>query len=217
MHDVLIIGSGAAGLTLALSLPDSMKITILSKDVLTEGSTYYAQGGISAVLDKSDSFESHIADTLDSGAGLCIEEVVRNVVQKGPGAIDWLIKSGVPFTRENSNTEGTEGLHLTREGGHSNRRVAHAADASGRAIETTLVSEIKSKENIDLFEHHIAIDFVTTRKLRLKGNRCVGAYVLDKNKKKVKLIKAKFTVIATGGASKVYLYTSNPDGSSGDG
>jgi len=217
MYDVLIIGSGAAGLTLALSLPDSMKIAILSKDVLTEGSTYYAQGGISAVLDKSDSFESHIADTLDSGAGLCIEEVVRNVVEKGPSAIDWLIKAGVPFTRENSNTEGTEGLHLTREGGHSNRRVAHAADASGRAIETTLVSEIKSKENIKLFEHHIAIDLITTRKLQQRDNRCIGAYVLDINNNKIKTFQSKFTVLATGGASKVYLYTSNPDGASGDG
>ena len=217
MHDVLIIGSGAAGLTLALSLPSSMKIAILSKDVLTEGSTYYAQGGISAVLDKSDSFESHIADTLDSGAGLCIEEVVRNVVEKGPSAIDWLIKAGVPFTREKENTEGIEGLHLTREGGHSNRRVAHAADASGRAIETTLVSKIKSKDNIDLFEHHIAIDLITTRKLQQRDNRCIGAYVLDINNNKVKTFQSKFTVLATGGASKVYLYTSNPDGASGDG
>ena len=228
MHDVLIIGSGAAGLTLALSLPDSMKIAILSKDVLTEGSTFYAQGGISAVLDKSDSFESHIADTLDSGAGLCIEDVVRNVVEKGPEAIDWLIKAGVPFTREDSHSdkhiEGTAGLHLTREGGHSNRRVAHAADASGRAIETTLVSKVKAMKNITLFEHHIAIDLITTRKLQQseqqrtqRDNRCIGAYVLNTQNDKISTFQAKFTVLATGGASKVYLYTSNPDGASGDG
>ncbi len=227
MHDVLIIGSGAAGLTLALSLPKTMSIAVLSKEKLYEGSTYYAQGGISAVLDESDSFESHIADTLDSGAGLCDEEVVRFVVEKGPEAIDWLIKAGVPFTRENTNNEhkdsssnnnGSNNLHLTREGGHSNRRVAHAADASGRAIETTLISAVKARNNIELFEHHIAIDLITSRKLQQqRDNRCIGAYVLDRHSEKVSTFKAKFTVIATGGASKVYLYTSNPDGASGDG
>ena len=217
MHDILIIGSGAAGLTLALSLPDHMKIAILSKDVLTEGSTFYAQGGISAVLDKADSFESHIEDTLDSGAGLCIEDVVRNVVEKGPEAIDWLIKAGVPFTREDNDIEGVAGLHLTREGGHSNRRVAHAADASGRAIETTLISKVKQQKNIDLFEHHIAIDLITTRKLQQRNNRCVGAYVLNTKNEKISTFQSKVTVLATGGASKVYLYTSNPDGASGDG
>lgn len=218
MHDVLIIGSGAAGLTLALSLPKSMSIAILSKEALTEGSTFYAQGGISAVLDKSDSFESHIADTLDSGAGLCDEKVVRHVVEKGPEAIDWLIKAGVPFTREDNSIEGSSGLHLTREGGHSNRRVAHAADASGRAIETTLISEVKKRKNIALFEHHIAIDLITSRKLQQRrDNRCIGAYVLDIENEKVSTFQSKFTVLATGGASKVYLYTSNPDGASGDG
>jgi len=217
MYDVLIIGSGAAGLTLALSLPDHMKVAILSKDALTEGSTFYAQGGISAVLDKSDSFESHIADTIDSGSGLCIEDVVRNVVEKGPEAIDWLIKAGVPFTREDNDIEGVAGLHLTREGGHSNRRVAHAADASGKAIETTLISKVKLQKNIALFDHHIAIDLITTRKLQQRNNRCVGAYVLNTKNEKISTFQAKVTVLATGGASKVYLYTSNPDGASGDG
>jgi len=217
MYDVLIIGSGAAGLTLALSLPDHMKVAILSKDALTEGSTFYAQGGISAVLDKSDSFESHIADTIDSGAGLCIEDVVRNVVEKGPEAIDWLIKAGVPFTREDNDIEGVAGLHLTREGGHSNRRVAHAADASGKAIETTLISKVKLQKNIELFEYHIAIDLITTRKLQQRKNRCVGAYVLNTKNEKISTFQSKITVLATGGASKVYLYTSNPDGASGDG
>lgn len=217
MYDVLIIGSGAAGLTLALSLPDHMKIAILSKDALTEGSTFYAQGGISAVLDEADSFESHIADTIDSGAGLCIEDVVRNVVEKGPEAVDWLIKAGVPFTREGNDIEGVAGLHLTREGGHSNRRVAHAADASGRAIETTLISKVKQQKNINLFEYHIAIDLITTRKLQQRNNRCVGAYVLNTKTEKVSTFQSRVTVLATGGASKVYLYTSNPDGASGDG
>lgn len=217
MYDVLIIGSGAAGLTLALSLPKSLKIALLSKDILTEGSTFYAQGGISAVLDKTDSFESHISDTLDSGAGLCIEEVVRNIVKNGPKAINWLLKAGVPFTREDNSIEGSAGLHLTREGGHSNRRVAHAADASGKAIETTLVSKLASRTNIKIFEHHIAIDLITTRKLRQRENRCIGAYVLDDKKQKIRTFQSRFTILATGGASKVYLYTSNPDGSSGDG
>ena len=220
MYDVLIIGSGAAGLTLALSLPETMKIAILSKQELEEGSTVYAQGGISAVLDENDSFESHIDDTLDSGSGLCVESTVRHVVESGPEAIDWLIKKGVPFTREENDTEGADGLHLTREGGHSNRRVAHAADASGKAIEDTLVSAVKSRKNIQLFEHNIAVDLITTRKLQhieIRDNRCIGAYVLDIKKQQVKTFRANFTVLATGGASKVYLYTSNPDGASGDG
>jgi len=216
-HDILIIGSGAAGLTLALNLPSHLKVAVLSKDILTEGSTFYAQGGISAVLDKSDSFESHIADTLNSGAGLCIEDIVNSVVKKGPEAIEWLLQAGVPFTREDNSIDGSAGLHLTREGGHSNRRVAHAEDASGKAIETTLVSMIKDKDNIELFEHHIAIDLITTRKLQQRDNRCVGAYVLDKTNGKVKTFQSHYTILATGGASKVYLYTSNPDGASGDG
>ncbi len=216
MYDVLIIGSGAAGLTLALSLPNSMKVAVLSKHELTEGSTFYAQGGISAVLDETDSVESHIQDTLDAGAGLCREDTVRFVVESGPEAIRWLDDIGVPFTREQTE-DGTSQLHLTKEGGHSHRRIAHAADASGRAIETTLLDVAKSKNNIDLLEHHIAIDFITTRRLGLKENHCLGAYVLDKKNCKIKTFSAKHSVIASGGSSKVYLYTSNPDGSSGDG
>ena len=139
------------------------------------------------------------------------------MVKKGPEAIEWLLKAGVPFTREDNSIEGSAGLHLTREGGHSNRRVAHAEDASGKAIETTLVSMIKVRDNIDIFEHHIAIDLITTRKLQQRDNRCVGAYVLDKSNQKVKTFQSNYTILATGGASKVYLYTSNPDGASGDG
>ncbi|MGV6809660.1 MAG: L-aspartate oxidase [bacterium] len=212
MFDVLIIGSGAAGLSLALSLPKQAQIAILSKNLVTEGSTFYAQGGISAVLDDQDSIESHVQDTLNAGAGLCREAIVRFTVEQGPEAIQWLLDAGVPFTFEDD-----DHLHLTREGGHSHRRVAHAADASGKAIENTLVQQIRQRKNIKLFEHHIAIDFITSRKLRKPSNRCLGAYVLDRKTRNIDIFAANFTIIATGGASKAYLYTSNPDGTSGDG
>ena len=187
-HDVLIIGSGAAGLSLALSLPTGTKVAILSKETLNEGSTYYAQGGISAVVDSSDSVASHVSDTLIAGAGLCDEEIVEQVVSNGGDAIQWLLDKGVPFTRNTSAPESklAADLHLTREGGHSNRRVAHADDASGKAIETTLLQQVKAQANIELFEHHIAIDLITTRRLgKTRENRNLGAYVLDRKKKKV--------------------------------
>ncbi|MCK5896241.1 MAG: L-aspartate oxidase [Cocleimonas sp.] len=219
-YDVLIIGSGAAGLSLALSLPTTLRIAILSKETLTEGSTVYAQGGISAVADKNDTITSHIADTLDAGAGLCSEDVVRKVVTQGPHALQWLLDAGVPFTKNESiSSKGIDGLHLTREGGHSKRRVAHAADASGYAIETTLLGKVKQRDNIALFEFHIAVDLITSRKLKLlqRNNVNLGAYVLNRKTQKISIFRANFTVLATGGASKVYLYTSNPDGASGDG
>lgn len=219
-HDVLIIGSGAAGLSLALSLPNNVSVAVLSKDELTEGSTYYAQGGISAVVDHADSIESHVSDTLIAGSGLCDEAIVTQVVSKGEEAIQWLMDAGVPFTRNNAtpNSNKASDLHLTREGGHSNRRVAHADDASGKAVEETLLQQVQSKKNITLYEHHIAIDLITTRRLgHTRENRCLGAYVLDRHEKKVSTFSAGFTILATGGASKVYLYTSNPDGASGDG
>ena len=219
-YDVLIIGSGASGLSLALSLPSTLSIAILSKETLTEGSTVYAQGGISAVADKTDSIESHIQDTIDAGAGLCSKKIVRQVVEQGPAALKWLLDAGVPFTRnESAESKGIDGLHLTREGGHSNRRVAHAADASGYAIETTLLEKVKQSDNISLFEFHIAIDLITSRKLKLlqRNNQNVGAYILNRKTHTISIFRAKFTVLATGGASKVYLYTSNPDGASGDG
>ncbi|EIJ33275.1 L-aspartate oxidase [Thiothrix nivea] len=214
MYDVLIIGSGAAGLTLALSLPENCRIAVLSKDVITEGSTVYAQGGISAVLDATDSVDSHIEDTLNAGAGLCDAEAVRFTVENGATSIGWLLDAGVPFTREEHDTSR---LHLTREGGHSHRRIAHAADASGAAIENTLVSQIRQRANITTLEHHIAVDLITSRKLGYRNNRCMGAYVLNRKSKRIITVEARFTVLATGGASKVYLYTSNPDGASGDG
>lgn len=214
MYDVLIIGSGAAGLTLALSLPESCRIAVLSKDVITEGSTVYAQGGISAVLDATDSVTSHIEDTLNAGAGLCDTKAVRFTVENGAESIHWLLDAGVPFTREEHDASR---LHLTREGGHSHRRIAHAADASGAAIENTLVAQVRQRANITVLEHHIAVDLITSRKLGHRSNRCIGAYVLNRKSKRINTLQARFTVLATGGASKVYLYTSNPDGASGDG
>lgn len=214
-HDVLVIGSGAAGLRLALELADRARVAVLAKRSLTEGSTYYAQGGISAVLADDDSFESHIQDTLNAGAGLCHPEVVRHVVENGPAAIRWLMDHGVNFTREGPGPDAP--LHLTREGGHSHRRVVHAADATGRVLETSLVECARAHRNIDLFERHIAIDLITEAKLGLPGDRCLGAYVLDRDAGHVKVFSARCVVLATGGASKVYLYTSNPDTASGDG
>ncbi|NOX09457.1 MAG: L-aspartate oxidase [Gammaproteobacteria bacterium] len=209
-HDVLIIGSGAAGLGLALQLADDANIAILSKGAASVGSTFYAQGGIAAVQDINDSIESHVKDTLNAGAGLCNEEIVRFTVSKGPEVIKWLESQHVPFT-----VEGDSGhYHLTREGGHSHRRVIHATDATGKAIETSLLDQVQQHENIHLFEHHIAIDLITSDD---SDKRCQGAYVLNKNLDQIEVFRAKFVILATGGASKVYLYTSNPDTSSGDG
>ncbi|MDH5444708.1 MAG: L-aspartate oxidase [Gammaproteobacteria bacterium] len=212
--DVLIIGSGAAGLSLALRLAESHSIALISKGKLTEGSTYYAQGGIAAVLDEHDSFDDHVADTLNAGADLCDPDVVRYVVEHGPENIQWLIKEGVPFTRDESHEPP---FHLTREGGHSRRRIIHAADATGQAVETTLNQQVLQHSNIGLYEQHIAVDLITRQKLGQQGNRVLGAYVLNRETGHVEVFQARFVILATGGASKVYLYTSNPDTSTGDG
>ncbi|HEV2333207.1 MAG TPA: L-aspartate oxidase [Gammaproteobacteria bacterium] len=214
--DVLILGSGAAGLSLALRLPESCRIGLVSKGPLTEGSTLYAQGGISAVLDKADSVESHIEDTLNAGAGLCSPATVRFVVEKGPECIRWLIDQGVKFTRDEEGMDPAA-YHLTREGGHSHRRVVHAADATGREIETTLEQLVRRRGNVTVLEQHIAVDLITAGKLGLPDARCYGAYLLDRRKQRVKTVAARHVVLATGGANKAYLYTSNPDGSTGDG
>lgn len=211
-YDVLIIGSGAAGLTVALNLPEHLSVAVISKGRISSGATLWAQGGIAAVLDSEDSVEDHIQDTLASGAGLCHEDAVRFTVEHGREAIDWLVASGVAFTRDEN-----EQLHLTREGGHSHRRIIHAADATGQAVSSTLAGQAAARANIDLMESRVAVDLITHRKLSLPGNRCVGAYVLNLQDSHVELFRARFVVIATGGASKAYRYTSNPDGASGDG
>ncbi|MEI2780480.1 MAG: L-aspartate oxidase [Candidatus Competibacter sp.] len=214
--DLLIIGCGAAGLSLALRLADTARVVALAKGPSHEGSTYYAQGGVSAVLDAGDSIESHLQDTLIAGAGLCHPDAVRFTVEHGRTAIEWLSRQGVPFTME-ANAEGGADYHLHREGGHSHRRIVHAADATGRAIQTTLEQRARQHPNITLHDRYSVIDLIAGRKLGLDGNRCLGAYVLNRQTGRVEVIAARFVVLATGGASRVYLYSSNPDGSTGDG
>ncbi len=211
--DVLVIGSGAAGLSVALQLADSARVAVLSKDALAEGATLYAQGGVSAVRDACDSLESHVQDTLAAGAGLCHEDVVRYVVQNGPRSIQWLDRIGVNFTRQGAGGD----YHLHQEGGHSHRRIVHAADSTGRAIETTLEEQARRHPNISLFEFHTAVDLITGRHVGGANDRCLGAYVFDRRTGTVSVFRSRFTVLATGGAGKVYLYTSNPDICTGDG
>ena len=215
-HDVLIIGSGAAGLSLALRLAANGPVAIISKGSINEGCTYWAQGGISAVLSEQDSLQSHVDDTMSAGAGLCSPDTVRFTIEHGPENIRWLEQLGVPFTKETT-PDGERVLHLTREGGHSYRRVVHAADATGMALSNTLVNHVRQHRSVDIYENHIAVDLITGSKQGLKHNRCVGAYVLNKSTGHVKRYLAKTVVLATGGASKVYLYTTNPDCSTGDG
>lgn len=212
--DVLVLGSGLAGLGLALRMADYATVAVVSKCELHEGSSYYAQGGVAAVLGDNDTIQSHEDDTLQAGVGLCKKETVDYVITHGPENIQWLIDQGVGFSLD----PGSTMYHLTREGGHSHRRVIHAADATGRAIETTLEQKARQHPDITLFENAIAIDLVTTHKLDLDGdNQCAGAYILDRQSGQVVVLSAANTVLATGGASKVYLYTSNPDTSTGDG
>ncbi len=218
--DVIIVGTGAAGLSVALELAqlsasDSNKrppkIALISKGSVTNGSTLYAQGGIAAVLDEvNDSTESHIEDTLNAGAGLCHPDTVRYTIEHGREAIEWLIKQGVIFSREQKGTQ----YHLTREGGHTQRRVIHAADATGKAISEGLIERLNEYTSIKVFDHHLAVDLILSPENK---NQCIGLYLLDTKNNKVMDVPAKFTVLATGGASKVYLYTSNPDTSTGDG
>jgi len=217
--DVLIIGGGAAGLSLALRIADQAKVTILSKSSLKQGSTYYAQGGIAAVIDAHDSLSSHVEDTLIAGAGLCHPDIVEYTVSRGKECIDWLIKQGVGFSRDNETAahDAGEHYHLTKEGGHSHRRVIHAADATGKAVFGCLAARVLQHPNIKFAINSVAIDLLTGKKLGLDHNNCLGAYVLNEETGKVATFSARFTVLATGGASKAYLYTSNPDGASGDG
>ncbi len=212
--DVIIIGSGLAGLTVALNLAQRKKVAVITKKALIDGSSDWAQGGIAAVLADDDSVEAHIRDTLAAGAGLCDEQVTRFVVERGREEIEWLIGQGVPFTKDAASQVG---YHLTREGGHSHRRVIHAADATGHAVQMTLCEQARRHPNITLLENHIAVDLIAGRKLGLAENRCHGAYVLDKSSGKVETYGARHTVLATGSAGKAYLYTTNPDVATGDG
>ncbi|AXY59710.1 L-aspartate oxidase [Acinetobacter sp. WCHAc010052] len=212
--DVIIVGSGGAGLSLALSLPQHFNIAVLAKSTLTDASTYFAQGGVAAVLDETDSIEQHIDDTMIAGAHLCELDAVKHTVEGGKPSVDFLLKHGVQFTLDEQ-----EQLHLTREGGHSQRRIIHSADATGKAISTTLVQRAQEKKNIHIFENYIAIDLITSHKLGLKqqDNRAVGLYALDETTETVHTFLAPSTALACGGAMKAYLYTSNPDIATGDG
>ncbi|MBN8431174.1 L-aspartate oxidase [Microbulbifer salipaludis] len=211
-YDVLVIGSGAAGLTLALHLAARHRVALLSKQRLRDGSTWFAQGGIAGVLDETDSVAAHIADTLDAGAGLCHPDAVRFTVENSHTAVHWLINQGVDFTREEDGD-----YHLTKEGGHSHRRIIHSADATGRAVHSTLIERVRQSANIDCFEHHIALDLIRQPDAATGRFRCAGSYVYNKKTEEVEVFQGRAVVLATGGASKAYLYTSNPDGASGDG
>ncbi len=212
-HDILVIGSGAAGLALALNLSEFGSIAVLSKNRLKDGSTWYAQGGIAAVLDDTDSIEAHVKDTLNAGGGLCHPDAVRFTVENSAEAIQWLVDQGVAFTRNEDNSD----YHLTKEGGHSHRRIIHSADATGKAVHSTLIERIQARSNVDIFEQHIAIDLIQQADANSRRLRCSGAYVYNREEDTVCTFQAKVVILATGGASKAYLYTSNPDGASGDG
>lgn len=212
--DALIIGSGLSGLSLALKLAEQRKVAIITKKLLLDGASSRAQGGIATVLSREDSLAEHIQDTLTAGAGLCDESVTRYVIENARPALDWLIAQGVPFTRDASTDTG---YHLSQEGGHSHRRIIHAADATGMAVQETIAAKALAHPNITVLEHHIAIDLITGKKLGGQGNRCHGAYALNGLCDEVITIAAHDTILATGGAGKVYLYTTNPDTATGDG
>jgi L-aspartate oxidase len=213
--DVLIIGSGLAGLTAALHLAPTHRVAVITKRGISDGSSNWAQGGIAAVLAEGDSYASHVDDTLVAGAGLCDLEATRFTVENAPSAIAWLREMGVPFSTENGE------LHLTREGGHSHRRIVHVTDATGAAVQTTLSERARANPNIVFFENHMLVDLITSRKLpgaaADAAPRCHGAYVLDVDRDEVETFSASHTILATGGAGKVYLYTTNPDTATGDG
>ncbi len=212
--DVVIVGSGLAGMTLALSLPAHMRVGLISKDELANGASLWAQGGIAAVLDSEDSTESHIQDTLIAGAGLSDVAATRFITSGGRRVIEWLTELGVPFTTD---AHAEFGLHLTREGGHAHRRIVHVADATGRAITETLSARIRERPNITVLERHCAIDLIVARAKDGSAPRCHGLYALDTTADRTVTLSASSVVLATGGAGKVYLFTTNPDSATGDG
>jgi L-aspartate oxidase len=213
--DVLIIGSGLAGLSTALKLADHKRIGIICKTELTESSSHWAQGGVAAAISPEDPISSHIDDTKNAGAGLCDEDITEFVASNSEKALDWLMNLGVNFTKNKQNND----LHLTREGGHSQMRIAHVADTTGKAIQEHLIKRILSHPNITVLEHHIAVDIITSEKMKIdiEKNTCLGAYILNNKNNHVETFTSNHIVLATGGASKVYLYTTNPDVSTGDG
>jgi len=217
--DFIVLGSGIAGLSFALKVAAHGRVAIITKKHRAESNTNYAQGGIAAVTSKEDSFELHVRDTLEAGAGLCKEDVVRTIVQEGPARIAELIELGMKFSeRDVPSAPGAKELDLGREGGHSKRRILHAKDVTGREIEQALLAAIAQRPNIEIFENHFAIDLVVTQKLGQPGpNRCAGVYVLNKLTGRVETFAARLVLLATGGCGKVYLYTTNPDIATGDG
>jgi L-aspartate oxidase len=217
--DYLVLGSGIAGLSFALKVAPHGRVAIVTKKGRADSNTNYAQGGIAAVTSKEDSFELHVRDTLESGAGLCKESVVRTIVEEGPERIAELIALGMQFSeRQNGGSAGGRELDLGKEGGHSRRRILHAKDVTGREIERALLAAIAAQPNIQIFENHFAIDLITSQKLGCVGeSRCLGIYALDKKTDQVEIFAAPVTLLATGGCGKVYLYTTNPDIATGDG
>lgn len=214
-HDFLVLGSGIAGLIFSLKVARHGTVALVTKKERFESNTHYAQGGIASVLSPEDSLEEHIKDTLGAGAGLCHEDVVRRIISEGPQVIQELIDYGVAFSQDPKGQ-----FDLGREGGHTKRRVLHAGDFTGQKIEEALLESVRRHPNIKILEHHFAIDLITTRKLNLEtqqANRVLGAYVLDVPNNQIETYLAKVTVLCTGGAGKVYLYTSNPDIATGDG
>ena len=212
---VVIIGAGLAGLAVALHLAADRSVIVLAKRNLDEAATAWAQGGIVGVLGQDDSIESHVRDTQDAGAGLVDENIARFIATNSAQAIEWLVAQGVPFSADPG---GPLGLHLTREGGHAVRRIAHAADSTGRAIHETLLAQVRAHPNVVLRERWMAVDLITSRHLkRDEPPRCYGVYALDIDQGRVETLPASAVVLATGGVGKVYRYTSNPDTATGDG